>query len=170
MTEKSIEFDKLNYLKNFIIQNNINKSQLTKRLIDNLSKAERSFKKFFIYQRENCTSTMTLYFNILTMINLDDFKILNKYDEIEYLGNYSDYSPTDEKKLNLERIKYIFKSFIGNSTLYKFRDLFIKFSNNYIELLKLDQIFNNHKDNCELILHNLINLSAVRVLSEKEQE
>jgi len=170
LTEKNIDFDKIIYLKNFITQNNINKNQLTKKLLENLLKAERLYKKFLISQKENSTTTMTLYFNILSMINLDDYKILNKHDEIDYLGNISDYSPSEEQKANLEKIRCIFKSFIGNSTLYKFKDIYIKFLNNYNELLKLDQIFNNHKENCELILHNLFNLSAVRVLSEKEQE
>jgi len=172
LTEKPLEFDKIVYLKTFVLSNNINKANLSKRLIDNLFKAEKSYRKFFLNNNnENLNnSTITIYLSILSMINLDDFGILSKAQEINYLGNEKDFAPSPEQKSNIEKLKSLFKSFVFNSTLYKFKDLYVKFLNNYNEVLKLDGIFNNHKENSEEILLNLFSLSAVRVLTEKEQE
>jgi hypothetical protein len=172
LTEKPLEFDKIVYLKNFLLSNDINKANLSKRLIDNLFKAEKSYRKFLLNNNnENSNnSTITIYLSILSMIDLDDFGILNKAKEINYLGNEKDFAPSPEQKSNIEKLKSLFKSFIFNSTFYKFKDLYVKFLNNYNEVLKLDGIFNNHKDNSEEILLNLFSLSSVRVLTEKEQE
>ena len=175
LTEKSIEFDKIVYIKNFIFANNLNKSSLSDRLVENLIKAEKSYRKFLLNnnQAENSSnsSTLNVYFNFLSMINLDDFGILNKkHMEIDYIGDEDTFAPTTEQKTNLQKLKSIFKSFVFNSSIFKFKDLYMKFVNNYNEVLKLDGIFNNHKDNSEEILLNLFNLSAVRVLTEKEQE
>lgn len=170
MTERTVDFDKIYYIKNFISVNSLNKSTLSKRLVDNLFRAEKLYKKYLINYPENSDSTLTLYFNILSMVNIDDFKVLDKHQEIVYSANSEVYNPTDEKKENLEKLKSVFKSFIFNGTLYKFKDLYIKFLNNYNEILKLDGILNNHKDNCEEILLNFFNLSAVRTLSQNEQE
>jgi len=150
---------------------------LSSRLLDNLARAEKQYKKFLLagFSQENLNnSTMNLYFNFLLMLNLDDFGLLiyNNQDckEVDYLGNLADYSPIEEQKSNLSRLKSIFKGFVFNSALFKFKDLYMKFLNNYNQVLKLDGILNNHKDNSQEILQNLFNLSAVRVLSEKEQE
>lgn len=171
LTEKQIEFDKIVYLKNFISTNNLNKANLSKKLIDNLYKAEKSYRKLLIKTDENTNnSTMTVYFNILSMINFDDYGILSKESEIDYSEKEESFNPSFDQKNNLEKLKCIFKGFVFNNTLFKFKDLYVKFLYNYNEVLKLDGIFNNHKDNSEEILLNLLSLSAVRVLTDKEQE
>lgn len=181
LTEKAVEFDKIIYIKNFISSNNLNKASLSNRLIENLFKAEKSYKKLLLNSNNNNnnnsdnainSSTMNVYFSFFSLINFDDFGILNKQNSevVDYLLNAEVFSPSAEQKSNLQKLKSIFKSFVFNSTLFKFKDLYMKFLNNYNEVLKLDGIFNTHKDNSEEILMNLFNLSAVRVLTQKEQE
>ena len=112
---------------------------------------------------------MTLYFNILTLINLDEFNILKKTDEIDYVDHVP-FNINDEQKSNLEKIKYIFKSFINNQSLMKFPDLYLKFLNNFNELLKLEGVINRTTDNNEQILLNLFNLASFKPLSKKEEK
>lgn len=171
LTERSLDFDKNYYLKNFIASNNLNRNSLTKKLIDNLFKAEKLYKKFLINIKDKTNysnTSMTLYFNILNMLNLDDFNILSKHDELGYIES-EPILANEEQKSNLEKLKLLFKSFINNNSLFKFKDLYLKFFDNYNELLKLEGIVNLHKDNSEQLLHNFFSLSALRNLSEKEQ-
>jgi len=180
LTEKAIDFDKIVHIKNFISNNNLTKASLSKRLIENLVKAEKSYRSFLLNNNNNnpyndshnSSSTMNVYFSFLSMINLDDFGILNKQSSevVDYLENANGFAPSPEQKSNLQKLKGVFKSFVFNSTLFKFKDLYMKFLINYNEVLKLDSIFYNHKDNSEEILLNLFNLSAIRILTEKEQE
>ena len=112
---------------------------------------------------------MAIYFNILSMVELDDFKILKKCDEINYIEPEV-YSLEKDQIENLKLLKSMFRSFMSNSVLFKFKNLYMKFLNNYNELLKLESIISGHRDNNEQILMNLINISALRPLSINERK
>lgn len=137
--------------------------------MENLKKAEKLYKNFYLNKKEINQSTMAIYFNILSMIELDDFKILGKKDKINFL-NPENYEIEKEQIENLKLLKSMFRSFMSNPVLFKFKNLYEKFLNNYTELLKMESIVGKHKDNNEQILMNLINISALRNLSGNEQE
>ncbi len=170
MTEKQIDFNIVFHIKCFIKENKISKNLLSRRLVENLTKAEKLYKNFYFNKKEKemTQSTMTIYFNILSMIELDDFKILNKKDVINFIDP-KEYSADKEHMENLKLLKSMFKGFISNPSLFKFKNLYEKFLNNYTELLKLESIISNNKDNNEQIIMNLINISSLRKLSEDEQ-
>jgi hypothetical protein len=170
LTEKQIDFNIVFHIKCFIKENKISKNLLSRRLVENLTKAEKLYKNFYFNKKEKemTQSTMTIYFNILSMIELDDFKILNKKDVINFIDP-KEYSADKEHMENLKLLKSMFKGFISNPSLFKFKNLYEKFLNNYTELLKLESIISNNKDNNEQIIMNLINISSLRKLSEDEQ-
>jgi len=169
LTEKQVEFDGIFHIKNFIEENKISKNLLSRRLVENLTKAEKLYRNFFLNKKEINQSTMAIYFNILSMIELDDFKILKKKDEINFIEP-EEYNVEKEQLENLKLLKSMFRSFMSNSVLFKFKNLYEKFLNNYNELLKLESIICKHRDNNEQILMNLINVSSLRKLSENEQK
>jgi hypothetical protein len=178
LTEKQIEFNSVSHIKNFIADNKISKNLLSKRLIENLSKAEKLYRNYNLNKKEKekerekemNQSTMAIYFNILSMIELDDFKILNKKDEINFIDTKEKEYIVDKEQLeNLKLLKSMFKGFISNTSLFKFKNLYEKFLNNYNELLKLESLICNNKNNNEQIIMNLINISTLRKLSENEQ-
>ena len=90
LTRKETRFDETNYLKYFLNVNNISYDNLLNKLMDNLTKSQKLYGLNYMLERENVsTNTMTIYFNILSV-----------------MANES-YSKNNEK------MKYLYKTFVS---------------------------------------------------------
>ena len=61
LTEKQVEFDGIFHIKNFIEENKISKNLLSRRLVENLTKAEKLYRNFFLNKKEINQSTIAIF-------------------------------------------------------------------------------------------------------------
>ncbi len=143
LTRKETKFDEATYLKFFINMNSLTQENIFNRLMDNLTKAQKLYQSHYMIGRENISSnTMTIYFNILSIISNE---------------NYSS---------NNEKMKYLYKTFISTPNLSKFPKIFLKYLEEYNKILMSE----NNPNNFATILNNFISVSGLRNLEKSEEE
>ena len=143
LTRKETKYEDVIYLKFFINMNNLSQENILNRLMDNLAKCQKLYQLHYMIGRENISyNTMTIYFNILSVISNE---------------NYSS---------NFEKMKYLYKTFISTPNLAKFPKIYLKYLEEYNKIL----INENNSDSFIIILNNLISISALRNLERSEEE
>jgi hypothetical protein len=144
LTEKDYEFDDNFYMKTFISNFNINYDFLFNKLTENLNKAERLYSTHMITPKENSNgiTSMTIFFNILSIL---------------YNESYSK---------NSEKLKILYKNFISCPNLNKFPLLYLKYLQEYNQIL----LNENCSDNIGIILNNLCLIANYRNLTQDEEE
>jgi hypothetical protein len=144
LTEKDYEFDENFYMKTFISNFNINYDFLFNKLTENLNKSERLYSTHMITPKENSNgiTSMSIFFNILSIL---------------YNESYSK---------NSEKLKILYKNFISCPNLNKFPLLYLKYLQEYNQIL----LNENCSDNIGTILNNLCLIANYRNLTQDEEE
>ena len=114
----------------------INQDKINLKILEFLTSAERLYKNFFLKDNH----TMTIFFQSIAMNELND--------------------------KSEEKIKFYFKNFVAAKNLDKFPLLYLKYTNEYNNIL----ISENNSDNNSIILQNLINISSVREITQEEEK
>jgi hypothetical protein len=110
LTENELGYDESICLKLYLSNQNFSKEHLYLKLNENLSKAERAYRK--IYPRDKEHHTLSLYINILTMISID--------------------------QSNLEKLQYLYRPVLAFPNLIKFPALYVKLLTEYNNILVND--------------------------------
>lgn len=138
LTEKEIEFNEDFYLKMYMVNNFISLNNLENKLIDDLNNAQKLYLSYL--NKNNDNSSMLIYFHTLQILN-------NIHKE-------------------KETFKQIYKSIITSPHLNKFPLLFLKYLEEYNQILINESL----QENNTLILFNLNAISSIRELNSEEQE
>ena len=138
LTEKTFEEDENLYIRYMIQQNNISTDTLYAKLNDNINIAQKLYNSLY---NLNMGSTMVIYLNILTVLS------------------------NEELKNNSDKLKYYYKAFMNSKDIHKFPSIFLKYLENYNNILLND----NEIDNGSVILNNIISIGSIRHLNLNEE-
>ena len=114
----------------------INHEKINLKILEFLTNAQRLYKNFFLKDNH----TMTIFFQIIAMNELND--------------------------KSEEKLKFYFKNFVAAKNLDKFPLLYLKYTNEYNNIL----ITENKAENNLIILQNIINISSVREITSGEEK
>jgi hypothetical protein len=109
LNEKEVPYDESVCIRSYLCNNNLSTEHLFLKLNENLSKAERAYRKLFPRDKEH---SLSLYINILTKLSID---------------------PS-----NLEKLQYLYRPILAFPGLTKFPALYVKLLTEYNNILMSD--------------------------------
>jgi hypothetical protein len=140
LTKKEVGFDENIYLKTFINNYNISLENFYNRINENIFRAQKTY--YSTYFKEKIQMTLSLYFNVLTLLTNENYKN------------------------DIDKLKFLYRSFVGSPGLGKFPRLYLNYLENYNKII----FPGNDQENCQIILGNLINIASIRKLTKEEEE